>query len=88
MPVFGDMFCKAVERFFYVIYVPEAIHMIIIDIQDDGNMGVEFKKTSRIFVGFGHEIFAAADPDISAYGGKFASDMDGRIEPFFQHNQR
>jgi hypothetical protein len=70
----------------YFVHGAGVVHVVIFDVGDDGDFGVEAEKGAVAFVGFGDEPFAAAEFGVAVEVVDVAADDDGGVEAgFFEH---
>ena len=73
-----DEIDKRLMQFFDA--VPVGIHMVFVDIGNDGHNRCQVQKGCIRLVGFGNDVFAFAQAGVSACGVEFAADNESRVK--------
>ena len=71
---------KARKALLDVGHVAVAVHVLAVEVGDDGEDGRELEEGAVAFVGFGDEVLRGAEAGVGAEGVDAAADDDGGIE--------
>src|SRR6266576_1367801 len=68
------------EGLFDVTHVAVAVHMLAVNVGDDGENWRKLQKGAIAFVGFGDEVLRLPQAGVGAHGVDSSADHDGRVE--------
>ena len=86
--VLGHKARKAPERRFDVVQILVEIQMILVDVEDHRDRGIEMPEAAAVFAGLGDERIAAAYARAAADRVQLAADVNARILARFDENLR